>query len=427
MKIKIRMKNFNRVILLLVVVNIFCTACIKDKFDAPKQIIPHVDFSATMTIAEFKATYSGTGIDSITQDIIINGKVISSDESGNIYKSLYIEDNTGGLLIALDKTNLYTTLKLGQEVYVKCKGLYLGAYGGMTQLGFTYNGSIGRIPYAMIDSHIFPDSLPSTVPAPLSRTIAGLSGNDLCMRIKLDNVHFKTPGELFAPQTNNATSIKLYDDNNDSIILYNSKYANFASLPTPKGKGSIIAILGSFNGTYQLYINSYDDLVNWDTTAHVLQNIISETFTSSFGNFTTYSVTGAQTWTISSYGAKMSGYSGGHNANEDWLISPSVNFDNYTNEKLSFVTSENFGTVGDGSLKLYYSVNYTSGDPTLANWTEITGFALSPGNWTSTPSGIIDLSAIAGTNVHIAFKYTSTTSSSATWEITNFILNGIMN
>jgi hypothetical protein len=77
--------------------------------------------------------YTGT-LDSIEDDIIIKGIVISSDQAGNIYKSLYIQDSTGGLNISLDKTNLYTIYKPGQKVYVKCKGLYLGAYGGVVQL-----------------------------------------------------------------------------------------------------------------------------------------------------------------------------------------------------------------------------------------------------------------------------------------------------
>jgi len=70
--------------------------------------------------------------------------------------------------------------------------------------------------------------------------------------------------------------------------------------------------------------------------------------------------------------------------------------------------------------KFYYSTDYVSGDPTTAHWTEITGFSLSTGGWTWTPSGNIDLSTIQGTNVHLAFKYTSTTSSCATWELKNF-------
>ncbi len=128
------MKTTDLIKLVLLTNVIFLTSCIKEKFDTPPINIPHVNFTANKTIADLKAMYSG-GLDSIADTIIIKGIVISSDEEGNIYKNLYIQDNTAGIVIALDRTNLYTTFKPGQRVYVKCNGLYLGNYGGVTQLG----------------------------------------------------------------------------------------------------------------------------------------------------------------------------------------------------------------------------------------------------------------------------------------------------
>lgn len=421
----VKMKNISKIIILLIIYSaVIFTSCVKDKYEAPSPTIPHVDFTANTTIADLKAMFQGS-IDSITDDIIIKGTVTSSDQAGNIYKSLYIQDSTGGLLISLDRTNLYTTLKPGQKIYVKCKGLYLGEYGGVVQLGFNYGGSIGRIPNAMIDNHIFPDGLPEAIVAPSLKTITSLTGNDVCTRIKIDSIHFETPGVEFASQLYSNTSLNLVDNEGNTIILYNSKYANFASNLTPKGKGSIIAILSSYNGTYQLIINSLEDLVNWDTTALVMRDIIDEPFTSSFGTFSTYNVIGTEQWTITSYGATMSGYNSGCHENVDWLISPSINLDEFTNEVCTFNTAMNYGSPNDGSLKLYYSTDYISGDPSNAQWTEISGFTLSPGNWTWTLSGDIDLSNIQGSNVHLAFKYTSTTNSCATWEIKNFKIRAL--
>lgn len=70
----------------------------------------------------------------------IKGKVISSDEQGNIYKSLYIYDGTAAIELKLSGT-LYTTYKLNLEtmessyVYVLLKDLYLGNYRMMLSLG----------------------------------------------------------------------------------------------------------------------------------------------------------------------------------------------------------------------------------------------------------------------------------------------------
>lgn len=73
-------------------------------------------------------------------DMYIKGKVISSDEQGNIYKSLYIDDGTAAIELKLCGT-MFTTFKLDIDnlesmwVYVKLKDMYLGNYRMMLSLG----------------------------------------------------------------------------------------------------------------------------------------------------------------------------------------------------------------------------------------------------------------------------------------------------
>ena len=86
------------------------------------------------TIADLKALYEGTPYH-IEKDIVIGGQVISSDASGNIYRSLFIQDETGGIELKIGNSSLYNDYKTGQWVYVKCQGLTLGNYSGMLQLG----------------------------------------------------------------------------------------------------------------------------------------------------------------------------------------------------------------------------------------------------------------------------------------------------
>lgn len=111
------------------------------------------------TILELKKMYTeGTPL-TIEKDIIIGGQVISEDKSGNIYKSLYIQDATAGIELKLGKNGLYNDYKLGQWVYVKCSGLTLGAYNGMIQLGCEdptndYETSYMEAQY-LIDTHVF--------------------------------------------------------------------------------------------------------------------------------------------------------------------------------------------------------------------------------------------------------------------------------
>ena len=78
----------------------------------------------------------------IYDDLWISGLVSSSDKSGNIYKSIYIQDPTGGVEIKIGRYSLYNEYEPGQRVYVYMRGLTLGMYGfdaskgnGMVQVG----------------------------------------------------------------------------------------------------------------------------------------------------------------------------------------------------------------------------------------------------------------------------------------------------
>ena len=70
----------------------------------------------------------------------IKGRVISNDEQGNIYKSLYIFDGTAAIELKLTNSlylDYYCDLDKmeSQWVYVKITGLYLGNFRMMLSLG----------------------------------------------------------------------------------------------------------------------------------------------------------------------------------------------------------------------------------------------------------------------------------------------------
>ncbi len=148
-----------------------------------------------------------------------------------------------------------------------------------------------------------------------------------------------------------------------------------------------------------------------------------------WADWTTLNIIGQELWEISPiYGlentpcAKMSGYSGSAMENEDWLISPVMNLDMYTNEVLTFYTAKNYEGP---AMEVLYSTDYPGdgADPNEYTWNTIEA-TLSGGGFEWTASGDIDFSAIEGETVTIAFKYTSTTSAAATWEVDNVLLLG---
>ena len=138
-----------------------------------------------ITIAELKyafGTISNTGVNSgwnntiykligedifVGHDVYIKGKVTSDDTEGNIYKSLYVQDETTGIELKLNN-NVGIKYKKGSWVYVRLTGLYLGNYRMMLSLGgapseswnkageHKYYANSNLETQEIIDQHVFP-------------------------------------------------------------------------------------------------------------------------------------------------------------------------------------------------------------------------------------------------------------------------------
>ncbi|MBN2730256.1 MAG: choice-of-anchor J domain-containing protein [Bacteroidales bacterium] len=414
---------------LAVISALFLGSCVQEDFDVPDIVIPYVDFSSNMSIADLKATYVGV-LDSIGEDTIIEGIVIANDESGNFYKTIVIQDNTAGIEVKIDRYDMYTEFKVGQRVFIKCRGLYLGDYGGLTQLGYIYAGDIGRIPDIMVDDHIFRDSLPEAAPTPTLLTIPTLSPTYLSMLVRIDSVHFIEVGQPFAEST--ATTNRTVEDaSGNQLLIRTSNYASFAADNVPAGMGSIVGVLSIYNGDYQFYLRDLNDIVAWDYGAATEQNIIFETFDTD-PSWTIFSAASNEDWYWdASYACyAVSGY-GGDVASDDYLVSPAINLTGVTNPILSFRTWTKYTDGGFAQpVEVMISTNYTgTGDPTIATWTNLTA-TWSPSNsqsWTS--SGDIDLSAYIGNTVYIAFRYQSSgtgTGTTSNWEVDEFKVKAVM-
>lgn len=161
--------------------------------------------------------------------------------------------------------------------------------------------------------------------------------------------------------------------------------------------------------------------------------LFKESFKDDFPTWVRYSELGSQVWVFSTFGnqddhcAKMSGYSGSSNANIDWLISPAQDLSSFSKAAIAFDNAYNFTGA---PIEVFISNTYSgTGNPNAAGvtWTKINGAKLSVGNYEYIFSGVLDISNFAGTgnqSVYVAFKYTSTTTASSTWEIDNFKVYG---
>ncbi len=130
-------------------------------YENPEYVQP-VDMKSQVntTIAELKDMYTANkGPITIQKNVVIAGQVTTSDKVGNLYKSVYIQDETAGIEIKIGKNGLYNEYKLGQWLYVDCSGLTVGDYNGMIQIGYSdptgeYETSYMEHQY-IIDNHVF--------------------------------------------------------------------------------------------------------------------------------------------------------------------------------------------------------------------------------------------------------------------------------
>lgn len=196
----------------------------------------------------------------------------------------------------------------------------------------------------------------------------------------------------------------------------------------PGNKGKIVKVQGNLEAYFgQPGIRTLTGY--WlDGSGTVPQvSFFEENFNSSLGTFTAYSIVGEQAWGHATWdggSAVMSGYANNTNhANEDWLVSPAINLAGRNNVQLQMREAINFITTHN-DLKVLVSNDYQGGDPSQnGTWTELTGFNRPPGSgWTFVDSGNINLSAYDGQTIRVAFKYLSTTSGAATWQVSKVLL-----
>ena len=256
------MKRFNHFLPALLLLSISFVACDQRDFEMPPLYEPVYSDTATMTIADFKTKFAAVTAAEITDTITITGIVVANDISGNMYKEMTIMDSTGGLKIAINQGDLYTEFRLGQRVFIECKGLWVGKYGGYMQLGGSYNGGIGQMTWETAQAHVFKDGWPNPTNSLLTPAVVNFdvvaSEANMGKLITLENVHFSpAEGEVCCPAAADGSTQTLSKTLTSSlnagrtIVVRLSSASNFANKLLPSGNGNLTGILSLFGTTYQ--------------------------------------------------------------------------------------------------------------------------------------------------------------------------------
>lgn len=417
--------------LLIASVAIFTSCTDSDRtYQAGTPEIQTYELTTNKTVAALKAMATSSPTE-YTADDVIEAYVTSNDSEGNFYKSISFQDvptasgTPIGFSVSVNKSMTFAGgFYPGRKVYIKLKGLFFGMQYGSLKIGG--DSALSGIEPLDYQKFLFPsatvlneDDLVRHVTLATARL--DLNQNTL---LEIDNVQFanSSVGRTYFDIDSGgyATNQSIEDPYVGTISICRiSQYAPFSVHKIPSGKGSIRGVMTKYNSDYQYMVRYESD---FKLTGARLIPALSEDFSNGLAAWNAYSVVGAQVWSQTSYGnpapcALMSGYSGGNKANEDWLISPVMNFSSYTSATLTFDSAYNYTGA---PIQVLVSGNYSgTGNPNAATWTTLSP-TLSSGGFSWANSGPVNLSAFAGnSSVYIAFKYTSTTSAASNWEIDN--------
>jgi hypothetical protein len=388
-----------------------------------------VSAGSAKTIADLRtlATCSNSCNKRFTEEAYLYATLLADETSGNMYEELYLRDPTGAIHIDL---KYKCALLIGDSVRVNLKGF---------DVNINSNGIL-EIDSVDHEKHVVKIGK-GVMPAPrVFDGISFVSSKSLCDLIQINNVEFITSDTslTYADAIQQADANRTISDCfNGTLIVRSSAYAKFAGSKPPKGKGSIVGIYGKFSTTFQMYIRTPDELnmngprgANCPTLATLFSKNFNDNSITS-GGWSTQVVTGGANWNISSTGsptnapfARISGYFGANTVTENWLISPAINLSSANSALLSFITTAGF-TGGAPYLDVLVSTNYNSGAPNTATWTSFyPDYALATSSTAFATSKFISLNAYKTSNTRIAFKYSSTLTGAATYQLDNILIQG---
>ena len=428
------------------------TSCVQDdEFAIPNgttAVDPGLTANATfqnMVARYLQAVGDGDQIATIATDeaeIIIEGYVVSSDQAGNFFEELVIQNKRDGanpdadprlgFRVDINQAALSNSYEFGRKVYIKMNGLAIGVENGVYAIGKPNGNDIDQIQPFELDNFVVRGTEVADI-APKVTTIGELTEADENTFIQLDDVQFalNNVGLTYAGEASDEfdgfRSLEEFE-NSGVISLQTSTFADFKSLTVDDRKGSIQGVFTRDFGddANVLVINTIAD-INFTETTRCDPNVLDcmgpvsaavTVFEEDFQSITNEAQLDALGWTNvnvsggseryedSSFSGdrymKISAFGTGESPLEAWLVTPAINLDGTIQEELTFEVSANFetGTI----LEAFITDSYT-GDPTTTEWTLLdANIPVGGSGFGSFVGSNINISCLNG-DVHVAFKY----------------------
>lgn len=432
-------QSFSIPVISLLATALLLGSCKRD-YDEP----PHIDIPVgnILTIAELRALHEGEDVYFDDGHYSVYATVTADESSGNIYRNIFAQDETGSIVMRL---NTPGGIYQGDSVRIYLPGSILSIFPDNTP---NIDGGMMQLDSIDVDQNIIKQATNVHV-EPQLVTIDEIDPTLQARLVRIENVEFVTSslGQTFADAENQQDeSHDLTDCDGNTIEVRNSSYANFADEMIPEGNGSIIAVVDQFNDGMQLKIRDYEEVqMNGERCdgggsgedAYLSKDFSDYSITSGgWLNYVVLSDPEPHEWEADDFpsgnpyavASGLDGFQGSvpqFSATELWMISPAVDLSDATSPGLTFRNASRY----DGNmLRLMVSSDYDgSSDPSQqGTWTDYSQSVtwdtnINSFSWTN--SDVVPMTQFNGQNsVYVAFKYTSTANSSATWEVDDILI-----
>lgn len=223
----------------IIVTALFAVGCC-DTFDG--RTAHSMPESATATVAELRRLCDGAGT-GITANVVIAGRVTTSDEAGNFSRTFFVEDSTGGAEIMAGTYDIHNKYPVGATVSVNLTGCTAAVENGVLQIGLRPRSHSQRpaeyfMTDVLLDRHIIRgDGLSGVIP-----TVIAAADTEHCGRlVRIDGLRH-TPTD----PTDDGTFAgyrRFVAPDGSEIYSYVREYADFAGDAISDGTVSLCGIL----------------------------------------------------------------------------------------------------------------------------------------------------------------------------------------
>jgi hypothetical protein len=428
------------------------SACVNNTFEEPVYNCVDPLLTKTKEVSDLYLMATST-TKTYDSDDIIEGYVISSEEGGNFFKSMYFQplDGSKGFNLSVDEKSTYTKhFQSGKRVYLKLNGLAFAnpssnAKGLILGAPPTEEYAVDRLSIFSFKDHLIPSCDLVSEEDIIHKISLAEASSDIYLNtlVEIDDVQFKTDCVTFS-KVDYDTSLKI-TNGVGTLDVRTSRYANFAGYTVPSGRGKIRGVLTKYGLTYQLVLRTLRDVqftnprvqtilapkggTNLQYLGAFTENFESYATTTTGANLPKYindTTIGTKFWDVATFSSneylQMSAFNSG--CSKAYF---SIPVDFTVAKEFLFKSKDGYN---DGNpLRVYYSTNYIPGSSieqaTLIDIT--TKFRISTGNLDKygsefINSGVYSIPIAVTGNGFFIFEYDGTSGISTTIQLDDIVV-----